>query len=175
MFLELIATVFAGLAVAGVAMLLNKLTGNRLPRWIVPVAAGLGMIGTTIASEYGWYDRTVATLPEGMEVAQTVENQSFYRPWTYARPYIERFVAVDATSLRQNPALPGQRMVDVYYFGRWAPLNKVPVLLDCNGARRASLVDGAEFGADGQVINADWVAVGADDPLVATGCEIEVS
>ena len=172
MFLELIATVFAGLAVAGVAMLLNKLTGNRLPRWIVPVAAGLGMIGTTIANEYGWYGRTSANLPDGMEIAQTVENQSFYRPWTYARPYIERFVAIDATSLRENPALPGQRMVDVYTFGRWSPVNKVPVLLDCEGARRASLVDGVEFGADGQVVDAAWVSVPGDDPLLVTGCEV---
>ena len=137
MFLELIGTVFAGIAVAGVMMILNKLSGGRLPRWVVPVAAGLGMIGTTIASEYGWYGRTSATLPEGMEIAQTIEKQSFYQPWTYVTPYIDRFVAVDATSLRQNPDQPGQRMVDLYYFGRWAPLTKVPVLLDCEGARRA--------------------------------------
>ena len=74
MFLELIATVFAGLAVAGVVMLVNRMTGGKLPRWFVPVAAGLGMIGTTISNEYSWYDRTVATLPEGLEIAQTVEN-----------------------------------------------------------------------------------------------------
>ncbi len=172
MFLELIATVFAGLAVAGVVMLLNKLIGNRLPRWSIPVAAGLGMIATTISNEYGWYGRTSAALPEGMEIAQTVENQSFYRPWTYIRPYVDRFVAVDATSLRENPAVPGQRMMDLYFYGRWSPLNKLTVLLDCKGARRASLADGAEFGADGQVTNADWVQVDADDPVLATGCAV---
>lgn len=172
MFLELIATVFAGLAVAGVVMLLNKATGSRLPKWIVPVAAGLGMIGTTISNEYSWFGRTSASLPEGMEIAQTVENQSFYRPWTYARPYVERFVAVDAASLRENPAQPGQRMLDVYTFGRWSPVNKVPVLLDCAEGRRASLVDGVEFGDDGQVTNADWVSVNDDDPLLATGCGV---
>ncbi|WP_050929708.1 hypothetical protein [Aestuariivita boseongensis] len=172
MFLELIATIFAGLAVAGVAMLLNKLIGSRLPRWIVPVAAGLGMIGTTIANEYGWYERTAADLPEGMEIALTVENQSFYRPWTQMKPYVDRFVAVDATSLRENPALPGQRMVDLYFFGRWSPVNKLSVLLDCEGARRASLADGAEFGADGQITNANWVSVPADDPVLVKGCEV---
>ncbi len=172
MFLELIATVFAGLAVAGVVMLLNKATGSRLPKWIVPVAAGLGMIGTTISNEYGWYGRTTASLPEGLEIAQTVENQSFYRPWTYARPYVDRFVAIDVTSLRENPSLPGQRMLDLYFYGRWAPLNKMSVLLDCEGARRASLADGAEFGADGQVVDASWISVPADDPVLTTGCEV---
>jgi len=172
MFLELIATVFAGVAVAGIVMLINKLIGGLLPRWTLPVGAGLGMIGVTIANEYGWYDRTAATLPDGMEIAQTVENQSFYRPWTYAWPYVERFVAVDVTSLRQNPALPGQRMVDLYFYGRWSPLNTMSVLLDCDGARRASLADGAEFGADGAVTDAAWVTVPADDPVLVTGCEV---
>jgi len=81
-------------------------------------------------------------------------------------------VAVDATSLRENPTLPGQRMLDVYTFGRWSPVNKIPVLLDCAEGRRASLVDGVEFADDGSVSNADWVSVSADDPLLQTGCEV---
>lgn len=171
MFLELIAVVFAGLAMAGVVMLLNALTGRRLPRWTLPVAAGLGMIGATISSEYGWYDRTAANLPEGVEVVQTVENQSFYRPWTQIAPYVDRFVAVDRPSLKTNPEIPEQRIVDLYFFGRWAPVNKLPVLIDCAGRRRASLVDGAEFGADGEVLDADWIAVGQDDPVLRSVCE----
>ena len=63
-------------------------------------------------------------------------------------------------------------MVDLYFYGRWAPLNKMSVLLDCEGARRASLADGAEFGADGQVMEASWVSVPADDPVLTTGCEV---
>lgn len=172
MFIELIATVFAGLAVAGVAMFFNKISGGRLPRWIVPVAAGLGMIATTISNEYGWYGRTAASLPAGLKVAQTVEKQSFYRPWTYARPFVDRFVAVDSMSLRENPELPGQRMVDLYFYGRWAPLNKMSVLLDCEGTRRASLADGAEFGDSGAVLDANWVTVTADDPVLITGCSV---
>ena len=39
MFLELIGTIFAGVAAAGVMMLVNKLTGQRLPKWLVAVAA----------------------------------------------------------------------------------------------------------------------------------------
>ncbi len=172
MFLELIAVVFAGLAMAGVAMLVNKLSGGRLPRWMVPVAAGAGMIAATISSEYGWYQRTAEKLPEGLEVVQTVENQSFYRPWTYVRPFTERFVAVDHPSLKTNPALPDQRMVDLYFFGRWAPVNKLPVLVDCAGLRRATLIDGMDFGADGEVANADWVPVERTDPILNSVCEV---
>ncbi len=171
MFLELIATVFAGLAAAGVMMLLGRLTGGRLPRWLTPVAAGLAMIGVTIASEYGWYNRTVSTLPEGLTVAETVEKTAFYQPWTYLVPYIDRFVAVDAGTLRSHPDVPGQHIAQLYFFGRWSPVTEVPVLVDCDGSRRADLMDNTSFGADGAVLDVDWIAVDSDDPIVATVCE----
>ena len=47
MVFELIATIVAGFAGAGVALLLNKIFGGRLPRWIMPVAAGAAMLATT--------------------------------------------------------------------------------------------------------------------------------
>ncbi|MEO1190053.1 MAG: hypothetical protein AAFW60_13380, partial [Pseudomonadota bacterium] len=69
MIFELIAVVVAGFAGAGVALLLNKVVGGRLPRWIIPIAAGLAMFATTIAHDYCWYERTAASLPDGLEVA----------------------------------------------------------------------------------------------------------
>lgn len=172
MFLELIGTIFAGFAFAGVAMLVNKLTGGRLPRWSAPVAAGLGMIGVTIASEYSWYDRTVETLPEGMEIVQEVESKAFYRPWTYAVPFVNRFAAIDTVSVRTNEQVPEQRLVDMYFFGRWAPVEKLPIAVDCATNSRASLADGAEFGDDGGIENADWLNVSAQDPIIEVTCGV---
>ncbi|TMV08952.1 hypothetical protein FGK63_07475 [Ruegeria sediminis] len=172
MFLELIGTIFAGLAVAGVVMLVNRSTGGRLPRWLAPVAAGLGMLGVTIASEYSWYERTRAALPEGITVVQEVENRAFYQPWTYAVPYVSRFAAIDTASVQTNEQVPGQRLVDLYFFGRWSPVSKVPVAVDCDGLRRANLADGVEFADDGSVSNADWVVVPADDPIVDATCGV---
>lgn len=171
MFLELIATVIAGLATAGVVMLLGRLSRGRLPRWLTPVAAGLAMISVTIASEYGWYGRTVATLPEGMIVAQTVEKKAIYQPWTYAVPYIDRFVAVDASAMRSHPDIPDQHIAQLYFFGRWSPVSEVPVLVDCAGNRRADLMDGTSFDIDGAVLDADWIPVDSRDPVVSAVCE----
>lgn len=172
MFLELIATIVAGFACAGLAMLLNILTGRRLPRWIMPVAAGLGMIGTTISMEYTWYDRTADQLPEGVEVAMTVEEQSWLRPWTQVWPYTKRFAAVDTSTLRRNDNLPDQRLADIYFFGRWSPVNLAPMLFDCAGARSALLIDGAEFEADGTIKDADWQAMPTGDPILTSVCEV---
>lgn len=171
MFLELIGTIFAGLAVAGVVMLLNRFLGGVLPRWLTPVAAGLAMIGVTVASEYSWYDRTRDALPEGMQVVQEVESRAFYRPWTYLAPYVDRFAAFDTASVRTNDNLPDQRLADLYFFGRWAPVSQMPVLVDCAGSRRATLADGAEFTPDGAVRDVDWIEVGADDAVLEAVCE----
>ncbi|MEL6619839.1 MAG: hypothetical protein AAFY39_15915 [Pseudomonadota bacterium] len=171
MFLELIATVFAGIACAGIAMILNIVAGRRLPKWVMPVAAGLGMIGMTISNEYTWFGRTAERLPEGVTIAMTVDEQSWLRPWTQVWPYTKRFVAVDTATARRNENLPDQRLVDLYFLGRWSPVNQAPMLFDCAGTRSALLIDGADFSEDGTVANADWQAVPDNDPILKLVCE----
>lgn len=172
MFLELIATVAAGLAGAGAVMLLNRVLRGRLPRWLAPVLAGAAMIGTTVSMEYGWYANTRAGLPEGIEVIQTVDARAPWQPWTYVVPYVERFAALDRGSVKRNPALPDQRLAEIYFFGRWAPINRMPVIVDCAAQRRAELSDGATFDAQGTVTDARWVKVGAEDPVLRAVCEV---
>ncbi|SFR97078.1 hypothetical protein [Yoonia litorea] len=171
MFVELIATIFAGIACAGLVMFLNMLTGKRLPKWLTPIAAGAGMIAMTISNEYTWFSRTSAELPEGMEIAMTVEEQSWLRPWTQIVPYTKRFVAVDTGTARTNDSAPDQKLADLYFFGRWSPVNQAPMLFDCAGNRSALLIDGAEFDAIGNVADANWQAMPPDDPILNTICE----
>lgn len=171
MFVELIATVFAGIACAGLAMLLNILTGKRLPKWVMPIAAGAGMIGMTISNEYTWFGRTAERLPDGVQIALMVEEQSWTRPWTQVWPYTKRFSAVDTGTARTNENLPDQHLADVYFFGRWSPVNLAPMLFDCAGSRSALLIDGAEFEQDGSVSNVEWQSMSNDDPFLALVCE----
>ncbi|MEX0339013.1 MAG: hypothetical protein AB3N11_08250 [Arenibacterium sp.] len=171
MFVELIATIFAGIACAGLAMLLNMITGRRLPKWVMPIAAGAGMIAMTISNEYTWFNRTAERLPEGVEIALTVEEQSWIRPWTQIWPYTKRFAAVDAGTVRRNEKLPDQRIVDLYFFGRWSPVNQAPMIFDCAENRSALLIDGAAFADDGSVVDADWQTMPADDPTLKLVCE----
>lgn len=172
MILELIGTVVAGIAAAGLVLIARHLLGERVPKWLIPIAAGAGMLAATISSEYGWYGRTVAALPAEMQVAQTVDSRAPWRPWTYLVPYVERFVVVDTGSTRLNPDVPNQRIVDLYFFGRWAPVNRVTALLDCDGNRRAALVEGTSFDDSGQVAGASWTSVTADDPILRVGCGV---
>lgn len=170
MFFELIGTIVAGAAAALGFWAVNRTLKGRLPKWLMPVAAGLAMLLATISSEYGWYERSVAALPPGMVVAETVEERAFYRPWTYAWPFVTRFVAVNQGGARSHADHPDQRLVDLVFYGRWARTARVPVLFDCAGARRADLMDGADFRADGTVEDDQWRAIAADDPVLRAAC-----
>jgi hypothetical protein len=170
MFFELVGTIMAGAATALLFWALNRLLGGRMPSWLIPVSAGIAMLVATISNEYGWFDRTTAVMPEGLVVAQTVEETALYRPWTYAAPFVSRFVAVDRRSIRTHPDQPDQRIVDLVFFGRWARTAKVPMLFDCGGNRRADIVDGIAFGDKGEVLGAAWIPVEEGDPILRTAC-----
>ena len=131
------------------------------------------MIGVTVISEYSWYDRTRAALPEEMIVVQEVESRAVYRPWTYLAPFVVRFAAVDEASVQTNLKVPGQRLADLYFFGRWAPVSKLPIAVDCNQLRRADLSDGVEFASDGEVLNANWIEADKTDLVISATCEIQ--
>lgn len=170
MLFELIATVAAGFAGAGAALLLHRLSARRLPRFIIPSAAGLAMFAYLIWSEYTWYQRTAEALPDSLVVFSRQTEQAVWRPWTYLSPVTERFAVVDRASTRRNEQVPGQMMVDIVLFARRAPVAKVPVLIDCVGHRRADIVDAMQFDAVGAVVGADWTPLAADDPLLGSAC-----
>lgn len=164
MFLELLAVIIAGFAGAGVMMLVAKLSGNRLPRWLIPVAAGAAMLGTTISSEYSWFARTSGNMPEGLEVVQTVESTAVYRPWTYFVPYTDRFVALDTESIRENTDQADLFLASLYFFGRWTTVQSVEIMVNCETGQRAdpALGDGSP---------PVWRDVPADDPIVTGVCQ----
>jgi hypothetical protein len=80
MTIELLAAFIAAIAVGGVAMILRKLTGNRLPRWFVPFSAGLGMIGFSVWSEYDWYPRVSGNCPRASSLSLPKTQATPLRP-----------------------------------------------------------------------------------------------
>lgn len=171
MFWDLIATFAAGFGGAGIAMVANIISGKRLPRWLVPVAAGGCMIGYAIWSEYTWYERTAATLPEGITVTQSVEGAALWRPWTYAFPMVERFATVDLATFRFHPDAPDTALVNQVFFARWSAPQMVPVAFRCDSAERAVMGEGVSLGADGAITGADWIATDRADASLVAVCD----
>ena len=166
MFLELIATFTAALGAAGLVLLLNKLTGSRLPKWVMPVAAGLTMIAYTIWSEYSWAERTAAELPPGMVVVKRIEQRAIWKPWTYIQPQVKALVVLDHAGMKTRPQHPQIKLADLYVFARWRRTSVVPQLLDCARDMRADVSDAAL--AD--PTQADWRPITGDDKVLDAAC-----
>ncbi|KGD96874.1 hypothetical protein [Rhizobium sp. YS-1r] len=172
MLFELIAAVVAGVALAGIAMGLRWISRGHLPKWIVPAAAGLGMLSYAVWSEYTWFSRVTNAMPPTIAVTWQHEDRSFWRPWSYYRPVIDRFSAVDTGSAKRHPEQPGQVMVDLVLAARWQQPARVTVVFDCNGKRQANLVDqDVTVAQDGAIIGAKWSDIPADDPTLAAACK----
>ncbi|MCQ4346433.1 hypothetical protein NGA35_03065 [Pseudomonas stutzeri] len=95
---HLIAAIVAALGGAGIALLLRALTRKLLPKWIIPVFAGLGMLAYTIHYEYTWFDYKQARLPEGAVVVSSEKGQMFWRPWTVKFPMPTAYTVLDAAN-----------------------------------------------------------------------------
>lgn len=136
MFWEIIATVFAGFFLAGIALAARMIV-KRLPKWIVPAAAGLGMIGFQVYSEYSWADDMIAKLPENTIVVATVADSTWYRPWSYVAPQTLKFVALDRTSIQPDPKDALRKQATLYFFERRAAAYPLGISVDC----RAPVLD----------------------------------
>lgn len=127
---ELFATAAAGFGAAGIMMMI-RMFAKRLPKWWVPAAAGLGMLGFQIYSEYSWFDHTRSLLPPSAAVVAEVPKTAFYKPWSYLKPQVLQFVAVDSAKTeiidKQIPVI----QTNLYFFERRMSAHTLPVWINC--------------------------------------------
>lgn len=167
---EFLAILIAGVGGAGIGLLLRRLSGHRLPKWLAPALAGLGMLGASVWSEYGWFPRLQAGIPEGVELARIGESSSPLRPWTYAFPLVTEAWLVDTRKALRNPQAPDLVLAPVWRFARWQKDQEILVMFDCAGARRVDVTEGVTFSDTGTLSGGTWVALDAGDPVLAAAC-----
>lgn len=167
MLFELVATISAGFAAGGFALIARHLTGGWLSRAIVPVAAGGAMLGFAIWSEYTWASRTMAGLPDGLTEVRRAETSTPLKPWTLIAPQTSGLIAADAEGARRHPDHPDLRLTDLYVFGRWRPASRVPQLVDCQAPARADVAAGDLTRPPSELA---WIDLSEDDPIVTSVC-----
>lgn len=143
MLFEFIATIAAAFGMAGLALVithLSKLAGKRAPRWLVPLFAAIGIFGFQIHQEYNWYQQQVAKLPEGVEVVKTAESVVWFRPWSYLKPQVLRFIAADIGNAVPQVDNPNIHLVNLYLFERRRSVQQMPQVIDCKAPARADYV-----------------------------------
>jgi hypothetical protein len=168
--IEFLAAIVAAFALAGVALAARRLSGGRLATWTIPAAAAFGLLGFTVWSEYDWFGRVRAELPEGVVVVWAEPESMALRPWTLAAPLVLRFVALDTRSLAPHPANPALRLAEIYTFARWRPVAGGLLIVDCAGGRRVAVTAGVAVTPEGELTGAAWQAVPQDDATQAAAC-----
>ena len=170
MILEFIGAIMVAVGAGGLAHFIRRLTRERLPSWIIPAAAGAGMIGFVVYMEYTWAGRIVDQLPEEATVVSMNATTAWFRPWTYVWPLTNRMTVVDHRFDRRNPEFPGVVISSVVLLGRWEPGRPVPIVVDCRTGLRADLRDSVVFAEDGSIQGADWLRLPPGDPLLDALC-----
>jgi hypothetical protein len=169
MALELIGAILAAATLGLLAWALRRWRPG-LPRWFVPLAAAVGLIGATLVLEYTWYRRVVAELPPGIEVVRVEEEAMPLRPWTYLKPITMRFWAIDRRKRMIHPQVGSLRIVPVLKFARWRPVEDGLIAVDCAGGRQVPLVEGVEITETGELLGAEWQVAPEGDLLQAAAC-----
>lgn len=177
MLFEFIATIAAGFGLAGVALIithLSKLAGKRAPKWLIPLFAAIGIFAYQIHQEYSWYGQQVESLPKGVEVVKTAKSTEWFRPWSYVKPQILRFIAADTSNARANADSPNVYLVTLYLFERRRSVQQVQQVIDCSAPARADYVlppKDSALSIDEYVKQTTaWRPLAKDDPLYTAIC-----
>ena len=170
MFWTLVTVIIAGFAGAGIGLVLRHLSRKRLPQGVVPVAAGLCMILATIGQEYGWYDGVRSTMPADLVVISTREQQSWYQPWTFVRPWVRGFIGYSPAETRETAPGSGLLAVQLRLQERWQPQMVRPALVDCANNRWTDLTASMVFTETGHPMEAIWREDPGDDPILRAVC-----
>jgi len=141
-----------------------------MPKYLYPIVAAASVIAYGIYSEYTWADRTIAQLPDTFEVVHKLSGTSMFSPWSFVIPRTDRLSLVDTSSMRRNDALPDHVMTELLLMQRFAPVIRVPQLIDCAGRRRTDVTSNAQFDGDGLPTNAQWENLDQEHPLLRVMC-----
>lgn len=171
MFWDFIAMIAAGAGLAGLVMLIRKVSRGRLPSWSIPAAIGLGMLAFSMWNEYTWFPRATGALPADVVILSAPESRQLWRPWTYVFPIHQRFAAYDGTSAKTSLENPAIRQGEVVIVQRWQASKRVPIAVDCVKNLRADLIEGAAIAPNGTLTGAEWYPAQADDALQLAACK----
>lgn len=167
---EFLAVVVAGFGGGGTALILHRLSGRRLPDWLIPVGTATGMVLMVIYLEYSWADRYEAGLPENVTVVSRSEDRAWYRPWTYAVPLSTRLIMVDNRVRQTNSKNPNLVLTGVILSERWALTMGFKSIFDCATARRADLTEGTTLDEEGIPLAAEWYQLAPEDRFLQAAC-----
>lgn len=128
----------------------------QLPKFLLPMVAGITLFSFNIYMSYSWFDRTAASYGDDIVVLKEYRSSSIFAPWTTVVPRVSHFLAINA---KQEPKQVGDSgiiqgavvMIQEYV----DPLN-MTVLVDCQ-KDLISLLPTGQVSADQNLLEiAQW-------------------
>jgi hypothetical protein len=109
-----------------------------------------------------------------VQVVKTAESTEWFRPWTYVKPQILRFIAADIGNASVQVDNPDIHLVNLYLFERRRSVQKVPQVIDCSAPARADYIlpeKDSTLTLDEHVKQTTaWRDLAIDDPLFTSVC-----
>lgn len=144
---HLFAVLIVGLCGGAFLHLLRKLSGGRLPKWIVSAGAGLCMFAYHAYYDYDWYEFKASQLPPGSIVIYEKHTTTLYKPWSFISPVVNAFTVFDGTYKRseQNHQILVEYLT--YHFLKDPTERQIifESVLNCTTLERATLERGKDI------------------------------
>jgi hypothetical protein len=170
MFFTFLGTLMVGVFAASLVLVVTHMSGRKAAKWLYPAAAGLAMIAFHIYQDYFWGDFTAAGLPKHIVVADRHTSSHPLQPWTLIAPTVDRLAAVDTSTVKRNPKVPGLAMAEIILLTRYYPTAKSIQLYDCVEPRRMDIDARTSFDENGAPRDPQWVVVAKEDGLRRVVC-----
>lgn len=140
---HLLAVFIFGLCAGSFAFLLIKISRNKLPKWLIPISAGLGMLSYLAYYDYTWFDFKRSQLPAESVVVEEGRASNFFRPWSYVLPPVSSFVILDGKVKKTQQQ--GQVVIEYirYEFinDSTERLESQPYVLNCSTGEQLAVPD----------------------------------
>lgn len=164
---HLVVVLIMGLCMGAFAHLIRKMSRNRLPKWLVPFFAAVGMLGYLAYYDYAWFGFKTSQLPKGTEIVYELRKKSFFRPWSYFVAPVNSFVVYDGQ--HRKIELEGKELVEYYTY----EFQKTPIetlvkhhnMLDCATMERGSRGEAKDN------LAFHFVKIKEDDPMYKMLCK----
>ncbi|MCV6548517.1 MAG: hypothetical protein OIF56_14765 [Cohaesibacter sp.] len=158
MLFNLLGTFVAGIGAAGMIILAYKYI-LRIPRpkAAIPAAAGVVMILFQVFLDYGWFSRATADFEGDLVVVSTFEGKSLLQPLSYVIARTDRFIALEAATLKEHDKLPGVKLGTLHIIARDAPNGKRDQLFDCINNKRADVTPDLSLTATDLQTKTKWL------------------
>ena len=110
---------------------LSKYLKINLPKFLLPMLAGISLLSFQAYLRYTWGDRTIDALPEEIVLLKEYRHSNVFEPWTYLVPRVSHMIAADTRQTRHNDLHPEIILGETVMIQEHQPTLNMTVMEDC--------------------------------------------